>query len=57
MNVASIHVEAFDNVVLLWLTKEFFLEDIAIYRHRRNWTNWTYHMRWGIKTYPANVIF
>jgi len=36
MNVASIHVEAFDNVVLLWLTKEFFLEDIAIYRHRRN---------------------
>jgi len=35
MNVASIHVEAFDNIVLLWLTKEF-LPDIATYRHRRN---------------------
>jgi len=30
------HVEAFDNTVLLWLTKEFFLPDITTYRHRRN---------------------
>jgi len=25
-----------------------FLPDITTYRHRRNWTNWTYHMRRGI---------
>jgi len=24
-----------------------FLPDIATYRHRRNWTSWTYHMCWG----------
>ena len=36
--LASIHVEAFHNTMLLWLTKEFFLPDITTYRHRRNWT-------------------
>ena len=57
LNLASIHVEAFDNTVLLWLAKEFFLPDITTYRHRRNWTSWTYHMCRGIKSYSVNVIF
>jgi len=30
MNVASIHVEAFDNTVLLWLTKEFFYQTLLL---------------------------
>jgi len=34
-----------------------FLPDITTYRHRCNWTSWTYHMCRGIKTYPTNVIF
>jgi len=36
LKLVSMHVEAFDNTVLLWLTKEFLLPDITTYRHRRN---------------------
>jgi len=28
MNLASIHVEAFDNTILFWLTKEFFYQTL-----------------------------
>jgi len=57
LNLARIHVEAFEYTVLLWLTKEFFYQTLLLTATGVTEPVGHYRMCRGIKTYPTNVIF